>query len=287
MAMVDEAGETCRFCGKYFPWLQYFEHVARERETKRWALLSKWRASPVLHCVSEAKADESVRDRDTVLPVDSEMSLTEKSASGSDVMQWHSITKAETKAAAQTQKLDMATLDLFTSAAIISTDKPSEILPGFLYLGALGTAKDSDFLSGRRIGFVLNMIGPKSVNAELKQMYEILGIKCKCFAADDSSSFDIGQHISDTTSFIDEVSECKGRILVHCAAGVSRSATIVIAYLIKHGKTLQEAMMHVRACRPIVYPNRGFLAFLMRYEKETHGKHSIPPEAIELHEQEE
>lgn len=42
---------------------------------------------------------------------------------------------------------------------VAGSDKASEILPDFLYLGAMGTAKDAEFLSARRIGFVLNMIG--------------------------------------------------------------------------------------------------------------------------------
>lgn len=50
-----------------------------------------------------------------------------------------------------------------------------------------------------------------------------------------------------------------GRVLVHCLMGVSRSATLVLAFLmITEGLTLQEAVAAVRPHRDIC-PNPGFL----------------------------
>lgn len=55
-------------------------------------------------------------------------------------------------------------------------------------------------------------------------------------------------------------------ILVHCHAGVSRSASIVIAYLVRDvGFTYPQAKAFVKNARPIIRPNIGFeqqLAFL-------------------------
>lgn len=54
-----------------------------------------------------------------------------------------------------------------------------------------------------------------------------------------------------------------GRILVHCAVGVSRSATLVLAYLmIQHRMPLVEAIKTVKDHRGII-PNRGFLRQLV------------------------
>ena len=42
-------------------------------------------------------------------------------------------------------------------------------------------------------------------------------------------------------------------------AGISRSSSIVIAYLMKeHGVPMVEALNHTRRRRPIVFPNPGF-----------------------------
>lgn len=50
-----------------------------------------------------------------------------------------------------------------------------------------------------------------------------------------------------------------GRVLVHCLMGVSRSATLVLAFLmITEGLTLQEAVAAVRPHRDVC-PNPGFL----------------------------
>ncbi|MBW03206.1 Dual specificity protein phosphatase 26, partial [Eschrichtius robustus] len=60
---------------------------------------------------------------------------------------------------------------------------------------------------------------------------------------------------------------CPGRILVHCAVGVSRSATLVLAYLmLYHRLTLVEAIRKVKDHRGII-PNRGFLRQLLALDR--------------------
>lgn len=64
-----------------------------------------------------------------------------------------------------------------------------------------------------------------------------------------------------------------GRILVHCAVGVSRSATLVLAYLmIYHRLTLVEAIKTVKDHRGII-PNRGFLRQLVNLDNSLRVKH--------------
>jgi len=58
------------------------------------------------------------------------------------------------------------------------------------------------------------------------------------------------------------------KVLVHCNAGVSRSSTIIIAYLIKYkGMTYQQALELVRKNRPSAKPNHGFETQLIEMEK--------------------
>jgi protein tyrosine phosphatase len=57
------------------------------------------------------------------------------------------------------------------------------------------------------------------------------------------------------------------RVCVHCKAGVSRSATVVIAYLMKYEKMdWHEAVQRVRELRPIICPNKGFLQVLKEFD---------------------
>lgn len=59
-------------------------------------------------------------------------------------------------------------------------------------------------------------------------------------------------------------------------AGVSRSATIVIAYLMAHmGWTLRESMQYVRTRRPIVCPNHGFMQKLADLDELLFGAKSF------------
>lgn len=67
-----------------------------------------------------------------------------------------------------------------------------------------------------------------------------------------------------------------GRTLVHCMAGVSRSSSICIAYLMKHERmSLKDAYAFVKARRPIIRPNPGFFRQLIEYEKQLFGKSTV------------
>ena len=60
-------------------------------------------------------------------------------------------------------------------------------------------------------------------------------------------------------------------ILVHCQQGVSRSASIVIAYLMySNDITYEESYAHVRCCRPVVSPNTGFIFQLCQWWRDRH-----------------
>lgn len=67
-------------------------------------------------------------------------------------------------------------------------------------------------------------------------------------------------------------------ILVHCQNSVSRSVTLVLAYLINRGSTLLEAYAFLKTTRTqYSCPNRGFLKQLSNYEIQLHGNISIDP----------
>lgn len=75
---------------------------------------------------------------------------------------------------------------------------------------------------------------------------------------------------------IHQTGKRNGRTLVHCVAGVSRSASLCIAYLMKyHRLSLLDAHQWVRSRRPVVRPNMGFWRQLIDYERKLFGKNTV------------
>jgi len=69
--------------------------------------------------------------------------------------------------------------------------------------------------------------------------------------AEDRSGYDLSKHFDETYCFIDR--NRHGNVLVHCVAGISRSATIVAAYLMRRfGYTVEAVILLMRHCRPQV-----------------------------------
>jgi len=85
-------------------------------------------------------------------------------------------------------------------------------------------------------------------------------INYKYIPMDDSPSQDLLSNLPEALNFIHSELEQGHTVLVHCAAGISRSASVVIAYLMMtRGMTLAEAYQYVKSRRPIVEPNPGFI----------------------------
>jgi hypothetical protein len=92
----------------------------------------------------------------------------------------------------------------------------------------------------------------------------------------DTPSANIAEHFEAAIAFIDEARKRNERVLSHCAAGISRSTSIVLAYLMaREGMTLRAAFLHVKGIRSIVQPNCGFVKQLIAFEKEVHGTNSV------------
>lgn len=124
-----------------------------------------------------------------------------------------------------------------------------------LYLSDYNTATDYKQLVDLGIKQILT-VG----NGMLHRTEEL---KTKYIYIDDKVDADIKKHFAEAFDFI-------GRdvTVVHCALGKSRSATIVIAYLMSGGMAIDAAYRYVKERRPIIDPNYGFVGQLIQYSKE-------------------
>jgi hypothetical protein len=77
----------------------------------------------------------------------------------------------------------------------------------------------------------------------------------------------IMEYFESTNAFIEKSQSTKQAVLIHCHMGISRSATILIAYLMwKYEMPHFIALDYVRNKRPIVNPNGGFMQQLQLYD---------------------
>lgn len=143
---------------------------------------------------------------------------------------------------------------------------------GGLYLGNSKISQDLPFLKENAISIILDVCGQKFVYPE-----DIIHCS-KSISAQDFESYDLSQHFSECFDFIHEHRLKGHNVLVHCMAGVSRSATIVIGYLMKTcGMDLENAYKFVRKRRTCISPNEGFIQQLEVYEKELFPEKSSQP----------
>merc|ERR1712087_1002218 len=90
----------------------------------------------------------------------------------------------------------------------------------------------------------------------------------KVIAIDDAPDEDICAHFDASLAFIEAALSEGGKVLVHCFAGVSRSVTVVSAYLM-HSERIGAvaALKRVRAKRAVANPNAGFIVQLIRFQR--------------------
>ncbi len=129
--------------------------------------------------------------------------------------------------------------------------KPSNI-DGMVFLGDIESATHSPTLSSLQIKRVITLdIRPLD---KYQKDINYLFIK-----ANDFQNEDLLSHFEECYQFINDGLLKGDKVLVHCVAGVSRSATIVISYImIKNSMTFEEAFDLVKKKRDFIEPNPGF-----------------------------
>ena len=141
----------------------------------------------------------------------------------------------------------------------------NEIVPG-IYLGNAAMAKDRLWLLAHGIDTIID------VGANNKPYHDDI---CKYYIHPilDHPEEYIPRLFPQIFEVLDENQRLGRGTLVHCYAGVSRSASVVIGYLIsRYGMSYPDALVHVQNARDVVNPNVGFRKQLIEFEAQHKNK---------------
>lgn len=141
------------------------------------------------------------------------------------------------------------------------------IIDQLLYIGNEHIACDECALKRLKIKKILNV----SNNCEMPfDIYQKLNIDHMHICIKDHSDAPIMDYLDEMLKFIHSAITNNESILVHCKKGRSRSASVVIAYIITYGRPLYEesnasfddALKFVSMKRQNIQPNLGFCMML-------------------------
>jgi protein-tyrosine phosphatase len=141
--------------------------------------------------------------------------------------------------------------------------EPTEIIPG-IFLGNAYNANNYSTLNYYKIKTIVN------VSKEIPNAFESNFDYYRIPINDDSENH-ISEFINSTLDFLNNKSIDKDNaVLIHCYMGSSRSASIVLIYLItKYNYDFESALKLIKLKRPIVNINNNFIEDIKKYlEKE-------------------
>lgn len=154
----------------------------------------------------------------------------------------------------------------------------SEILP-WLFLGGYRNADNEVELTKRtRISHLLNLAHEcnmrETCREEIDKFWQIEGYSKDYFTYKkidwtDTADQDIKPLLGEAVEFVKQAhdADANHHVLVHCVQGISRSSSVVIAYLVLHeGMTLKDAYDKVKAARSTIDPRPNFLDALGEFE---------------------
>ncbi|CAG8588825.1 25510_t:CDS:2 [Dentiscutata erythropus] len=135
-------------------------------------------------------------------------------------------------------------------------------------------ALDEDWLKYNKITDILTVAQDIKPRFPKSFVYKVIPIR-------DNESQDISKYFEETFMFIQNVLDQEDRrILVHCEMGMSRSPTVVIAYIMRsQKKSLKEAVIFVKERKSFVRPNSGFYRKLKEFESELSLKNDSDSES--------
>ncbi len=149
----------------------------------------------------------------------------------------------------------------------------SEIIPG-LFIGDIYsvtgnyTTLEQDVLDILKIDIVISVLSEEEYEDHLLTHEEFESkIWWYRFVVEDDPTEKISDHFLTAHAIISQALKANKRVIVHCKAGMSRSPTLVIAYLmIENNWSYDYAFNYVKRHRQIISPNHGFISQLKMLE---------------------
>nr|XP_033800698.1 dual specificity protein phosphatase 19 [Geotrypetes seraphini]XP_033800700.1 dual specificity protein phosphatase 19 [Geotrypetes seraphini]XP_033800701.1 dual specificity protein phosphatase 19 [Geotrypetes seraphini]XP_033800702.1 dual specificity protein phosphatase 19 [Geotrypetes seraphini]XP_033800703.1 dual specificity protein phosphatase 19 [Geotrypetes seraphini]XP_033800704.1 dual specificity protein phosphatase 19 [Geotrypetes seraphini]XP_033800705.1 dual specificity protein p len=142
-----------------------------------------------------------------------------------------------------------------------SLDLQVGVINSWLLLGSQDAAQDLDTLIKYKVTHILN------VAYCVENVFPDLFVY-KSIAVLDLPETDITSYFPECFAFIEQAKVQDGVVLVHCNAGVSRAASVVIGFLMHTEEfSFAEAFSLVKNARPAICPNPGFMEQLCKYQQ--------------------
>lgn len=132
-----------------------------------------------------------------------------------------------------------------------------------LYLGDAETSRDLDCLRRHNIRYIVNVTENVANSFGDDPTFTYMRIPITDHWSQSLTSF-----FATAIVFIDDARQSDSAVLVHCLAGISRSVTVTVAYLMYFmSLTLDDAFDYLRRIRPNIAPNFSFMGQLLDFEK--------------------
>lgn len=139
-----------------------------------------------------------------------------------------------------------------------------------IFLGDINHATDKSWLLTANIKTIISIVSQPFVDPDIKKFYHDNDITQIEYLKYDNGHTDIIQtfNMLENEKNIESLLE-KGNLFIHCQMGISRSAAISIALLVKYkNKNVEEAFAYLKGKRRVVNPNFSFMIQLHQFHKD-------------------
>ncbi|KAG7666801.1 hypothetical protein Ndes2526B_g04704 [Nannochloris sp. 'desiccata'] len=144
--------------------------------------------------------------------------------------------------------------DIHTPSAL-----PTEVIPGFLFIGSFDHASRADLLKTLGITHILNTVPT-----------------CPCLYKNSFTYYETSSSnppsFEECAAFLDPIQAAGAKVLIHCMSGNSRSPSIALFYLMRtYQQTLEQSYTYLKAKRPSISFNEKDACRTMEVERHILG----------------